>query len=448
MSTARRDARRLRGAALLAALVACATCTHGDITVLQPAAEGPGDTLALTILPGEAAAELGWTAGIPGATVIIAPSVKPRKDTPGDTATGPPIATLVTDSAGRVSVPDLPRGWYYVEVRRWLSDSERAHLAPGSDLIGFMTQQTIERGSDTVRVPGSHRQSLVISEWSGYPQWVPGPSGPYGGTIYDFGGYLELANNADTTVYLDGLAISVGAIDQEASSGGHCAAEESFDNDPDGVWVYYIDSLPGTGHDYPLAPGAVAVLATDGIDHRANSPQDGLDLSHASFEMTGEADVDNPSVPNSVVIGTNGFYGNGYTGHGMEFSLGVGPIIVVALPVDTMALPRGKWTPQSYYTLQRIPRDRILDVVVLSFVSDYFITSGFSYCQHQVNSDFDLTWPPWDLYTPPEGWRQGGQYSLQRKVAYTRSDGRRILQNTHSTEADFFVGHRTPFQLP
>ena len=58
----RKHGRRLCGAAVFAAaLVASAMCTHGEITVLEPAAKGPGDTLALTILPGEtqAAAALG-----------------------------------------------------------------------------------------------------------------------------------------------------------------------------------------------------------------------------------------------------------------------------------------------------------------------------------------------------------------------------------------------------
>jgi hypothetical protein len=450
----RRVARRLGGAAVLvAALVGNAMCSHGEITVVEPAAKPPGAALTLTILPGEsqAAAELGWKAGIPGAEVIIAPSVKPRPDTPGDTATGPALDTLMTDSAGQVSVADLAPGWYYVEVRRWLTDSELARLPPGEDLIGFMTQEVVERGSDTLYVPGSHRQALVISEWSGYPQWVPGPSGPYGGTIYDFGDYLELANNADTTVYLDGLVIGLFGIDIESTPPtGVCAQVEPFDNDPNGVWVYYMDSLPGTGHDYPLAPGAVAVIATDGIDHRADSPQDGLDLSRASFEFVGEWDPDNPGVPNTITIGVMGSYGGGDAlrgGHGMILDFGIGAGIVVGLPVDTASLPRAKRYPTSHWTLQRIPRDHVLDTFLVSFVAPPY-TDQYSYCPHQVNSFFDRSWPPWLLYTPPEGWRQGGQYSVQRKVAYTRADGRKILQDTRSTEADYFIGLRTPFELP
>lgn len=444
----RRNARRLGGLAALAAVTLCLTCKYGEVTVIEPAAKPPGSGLTLTILPGEtqAAAELGWTAGIPGAEVILAPSVKARPDTPGDTATGPPIAVLVSDSAGHVSVPDLPEGWYYVEVRRWLTDAERARLAPGGDLIGFMTQEVVERGSDTLYAAGSHRQSLVISEWSYYPEYIPGAA-----CCYYFGGYLELANNADTTVYLDGLVIGLFGIDLEsAPPTGVCTLLEPFDNDPNGVWVYYMDSLPGTGHDYPLAPGAVAVIATDGIDHRANSPQDGLDLSHANFEFVGTDDPDNPSVPNTVTIGVMGSFGEGDPiegGHGMILDFGVGTGIVVALPVDTKSLPTEKRLPTSDWTLQRIPGDHVLDTFLVSFVLPPY-TDQYTYCLHQVNSSFDRAWPPWELYTPPEGWRQGGQYSVQRKVAYTRPDGRKILQQTRSTQADFFVGLRTPFLLP
>ena len=438
-----RSARRLHGAALLAALVACATCTHGDITVVEPAAKGPGDTLALTIVPGEAGAELGWTAGIPGAEVIIAPSVKPNPDGPGDTATGPPIATLVTDSTGHARVPDLPSGWYYVEVRRWLTAAERARLAAGADLVGFATQQTVERGGGTLYVPGSHVHSLVVSEVSQQPEWDPA-----NGCCYEYGGYLELANNADTTVYLDGLVLGLfGANTESSVFPGRCAREEPADNDPNGIWVFQQDSHPGTGHDYPLAPGAVAVIATDAIDHRANSPTYGLDLSHANFEMAGFADVDNPAVPNSIPMGWND-RGNG-GGHGLIFDMGTAWGIVVALPVDTTSMPTRQYDPVGYgATMQRrIPADRILDAFLV-FWPD-LVNVWKEMCPHVVNSRFDsrpaaLLW----TYLPDGTWHALGGYSVQRSVAFVRPDGRKILQDTRSTEADFFVGLRTPFQLP
>jgi len=441
MSAAQRDGSWLRSAAVLAAVLACATCMHGEITVLEPGAKPPNDSFTLTVVPGEAAATLGWTAGIPGAEVILAPSVKPNPDGAGDTATGPPIDTLMTDSTGHVSVPNLPVGWYYVEVRRWLTDAERGRLAPGADLIGFATREVVERGNDTMYVPGSHRHSLVVSEVSQFPEWDP-----TNGCCYDYGGYLELANNSDTTVYLDGLVLGLFQADGESvPSTGRCAAWMPFNNDPDGVWVEYMDSLPGTGHDYPLAPGAVAVIATDAIDHRANSPTYGLDLTHANFEMAGTADADNPSVPNSIPIGPNGPYEGG--GHGLLFSMGNSWSVVVALPVDAASLPKALKYQEEHGWVERLPRDHVLDVFLVFYPG--IVTDYGNLCPILVNSAFDRRPAPLLWTQLPDGtWHTLGQYSIQRKVAFTRPDGRKILQDTRSTEADFYIGLRTPFTLP
>jgi len=66
-----------------------------------------------------------------------------------------------------------------------------------------------------------------------------------------------------------------------------------------------------------------------------------------------------------------------------------------------------------------------------------------------VNSRFDSHPAPLVLrYPPGVTWRVAGQYSVQRKVAYTRPDGRKVLQDTRSTEADYFQAQRTPFSLP
>jgi len=50
-------------------------------------------------------------------------------------------------------------------------------------------------------VPASRRKPLVISEWFFNTGRVPGVG------TYSYGGYIELYNNADTTVFLDGLRV-------------------------------------------------------------------------------------------------------------------------------------------------------------------------------------------------------------------------------------------------
>jgi len=420
---ARRPRHARRFALLAAGLLLCATCNYGEVTVVQPAAKGTS-ALTLTIQPdGEdaaVAAQLGWPSGIPGADVTVSPAA-------GDTAVGPPVAVLQTDSAGRLSVPDLPDSGYLVKVRRVLAPAEAARLAPSEDVVGFMARAVVRPGNVTLYAPASHRNSIVISEWSFHPEAIPNVGG------YTYGGYLELANNSDTTVYLDGLVVGEGIAPIQDYPLNPCATWEYLSNDPDGVWANRFDSLPGSGHTYPLAPGATAVIATDAIDHSLISP-DGLDLSHADFEGIGSADADNPQVPNTITLGPHSWF----LDHGILFWGVLSDVVFVALPVDTAALPTQLTPSGSPYA--RIPRAKILDVIALR--GNW---NGFTYpfCPHMVHSNFD--WRPAQLIVFE---LRGGPYSIQRKVAYTRADGRKILQDTRTSNADLFFGLRTPFQLP
>ena len=420
--------------AAAAALLVCAACNYGDVRVVEPAAKGQG-TLTLSIQPDPedtaVVRELGWSAGIPGAEVTVSPGN-------ADTATGAPLGVFQTDSTGTVKVPDLPDGSYFVAVRRLLTSAEVTRLAPTEDVIGFITQTVIKsaqgKGAVVVLVPTSRRRSIVISEWSHFEEWIPGVGGGY---VYS--GYTELANNSDTTVYLDGLVIGEGFIQPvDLNPPGTCAEDESFSNDPDGIWSRFFDSLPGTGHTYPLAPGATAVIAVDAIDHTGISPLEGLDLSHANFEFVGTSDADNPSVPNTISIGPYEYRG----GHGLFMNEVLDELEFIALPVDTVGLPK-QVLPGSGHTYERVPRARILDVIAM--ISTFQFTTPF--CPHPVNRNFDRYRTR--LFVRTVGSEpDAGRWSLQRKVAYTRADGRKILQHTRTSNADFFLGLRTPFQLP
>ena len=413
-------------------LVVCWTCNYGEVVVVEPAATGHGPlTLSFQVdgEDGAVARELGWSAGIPGAGITITAGG-------GDTAVGPPVATLQTDSMGRVSVSDLPDGDYFVAVRRLLTPAEAARLTPGEDVVGFLAQAVLSRGANTVFVPASRRHSLVISEWSFFGEPIPGVGG------YDFGGYLELENNSDTTVYLDGLVIGLGVRIADDNVPGGCAAWAYLTNDPEGIWSQMFDSLPGTGHTYPLAPGAVALIATDAIDHSTITPE-GLDLSHANFAFVGDADAVNPNVPNTASIGIRPYW----FGHGLILNGGIATVVFVSLPVDTAALPKTEAGPSDgTYALgiERIPRAGILDAMTIFWPG---LTAYGPLCPQLVNAAFDRRQAPLDI-SHVDGEGDAGRWSIQRKVAYTRPDGRKILQHTRTTDADFFLGLRTPFQLP
>jgi len=418
--------------AAIAGIAICWTCNYGEVTVVSPAPHGPGTlTLSVQVDPEDTAVarKLGWGGHIPAAEVTVTAGG-------GDTAVGPPVATVQTDSAGMVSVPDLPDGSYFVQVRRLLTATEAAQLAPTDDVIGFMGQAVVARGGVTVSIPASRRRSVVISEWAFQPQWIPAVS-----AWYYFGGFLELANNADTTVYLDGLVIGEGFIQAFDLPSPHtCAEAESYSNDPNGIWARFFDSIPGTGHTHPLAPGAVAVIATDAIDHSAVVPG-GLDLSHADFDFVGTSDVVNPTVPNTISLGPEDYL----FGHGLFLNEELAEVVFVAMPVDTSGLPK-QWTAIQGNEYERMPRARVLDAIALLSPHQY-TTSPL--CPHLVHSNFDRYrggFAPIGAFTL--GGNPEGLYSVQRKVAYTRADRRKILQHTRTTDADFFYGLRTPFQLP
>jgi len=430
VSTPIRPRRPLRPTSLaLVALgvLACLTCNYGEVRIVEPAAKGQG-TLTLGIQPDPedtaVARELGWGAGIPAAEVTVSPGN-------ADTATGPPVAVLQTDSAGAANVPDLPDGQYLVEIRRLLTSAEVARLTAGEDVIGFFAKTVVKRGRVTVPTPASRRHSVVISEWS-FQDLYAGQ----GLIWYPYGGFLELANNSDTTVYLDGLVIGLGLAVSDESVWNYCEMFEAWSDDPDGIWTHWFDSLPGTGHTYPLAPGAVAVIATDAIDHSA-IVSGGLDLSHADFEFIGESDADNPTVPNSIRLGPE----PDRLGHGLILSQTLDAVVFVALPLDTSALPR-QMLPRTDRVYFRVPRARIVEAI--SLLTTYQIP--YPLCPRLVNPNFDRYRARLMVDEP---WAPGaGLHSVQRKVAYIRADGRKILQHTRTTNADFFWGLRSPGQLP
>jgi hypothetical protein len=407
-----------------ASIALCASCNYGEVVVVQPAAAGHGPlTLSIQVDPEDSAVarELGWTRGIPGAEVTISPA-------DADTAKGPPVAALESDNAGGVSIGDLPDGHYIVEVTRLLAPAETAKLTAPGDVVGFMAYAVVERVEDILLVPGSHRRSIVISEWAFEPEWERNPL-----QMYFYGGFLELTNNSDTTIYLDGLVVGDGYAKDSDLRPGWCAASEFVTTDPDGVWARFLDSVPGTGRDHPLAPGASVVIATDGIDHSGIVPG-GLDLSHADFEFIGDADVDNPGVPNMVDLTVKYW---AYMPHGLVSGYFTHLVVIsfVALPLDTASLLH---TPTNDYV--RIPRGRLLDVVA----SRAAYIFEWPECPDIVHPNFDRQPARFkvDSRLLPEA------LSGHRKVALTRSDGRKILQDTRSGMADFFRGPRTPGRLP
>jgi hypothetical protein len=405
----------LAGTATLWLVAACGGST--DIITPPPP---PTTGFTLSVLPNSedlaTATALGWQTGIPGAAVTLIPentSIAPR--------------SFTSSAQGTVTIPDLAAGDYVVEATRWLTAAELATLPPGDDGYGFTTQYSLRVGTASpgvqLSVPASRRKSLVISEWFFNTGRVPGV-GSYG-----YGGYLELYNNADTTVFLDGIRIGEAYSIDVVLPYASCAEQATVKADPGFLWSGRWERFPGTGRDTPLGPGKTVVVATDAIDHRPLVP-DGLDLSSADFEFAGFADVDNPAVPNMINDGLR----SDQRGHGFIADIGVS-VMFIAAPLDLQGLPtrRGPGTTLDYLGFSR---GLVLDVVALR---EQWV-SATPECLPIVHPQFDRETERLMNSVYGAGYKE----SVQRHVRSIPGVAHPILQATRSTRADFFNGPRSP----
>ena len=210
----------LSGVILLGSAVLTACDTPG-LTFVDPdtGAAGPEDTpdaVHVQLEDSALAAALGWTQGVPNAEVQVHRFIDPfRPD------------TLYTDSVGHALLPnDLLAGDYRVAALRVLTADEAA--ATGGTIRAFGDGFAHRLPADTVKLrlgvdqPGS----LVFSEiYHG------------GGTqdiSYRWDQFVELYNNADTTVYLDGVLY--GSAYGHIGSGDPCEESRAWREDPLGLW--------------------------------------------------------------------------------------------------------------------------------------------------------------------------------------------------------------------
>ena len=347
---------------------------------------------------------LGWNGGIPGVEVTL---------TSLDSANVAPQVLQSSDS-GTLVLDQLSAGRYFVSGVRWLADSEKAKLAAGDDAVGFVTGFGLTTASATARMPvqmvASRRGTLHFTEWAMLPAEDPALGG------YFYGGYVVIANNSDSTIYLDGMLLGVATSQAFEINGAPCADRIAFYSDPAGLWSAWIYQFPGTGRDYPIGPGEHKMIATDAIDHRPIIA-DGYDLRHADFEFLSYSDADNPAVPNLASVGLREPVG----GHGPYG--GDADVWYLVLPTDLSSLPEGT-LPYTSSKFLRIPADHLLDVITHLLLYNY----AYPLCGTYVH-------PRFDRKTPQVLSNYMYGFSIQRLRTGPNRDG--PYQWTRSTSADF-----------
>ncbi|UCC71251.1 MAG: DUF4876 domain-containing protein [Gemmatimonadota bacterium] len=435
---------RLRAGLLLCCLPFLSMACEHATTLIDPLA---GDSI-----PGDGTvqrAALTITITVTGADSVLASAVGSAGGVLGDaevtlersgSTEGPRSA--VTDAAGTVRFEDLLPGTYAVSALRVLTVEEVARFgSEDADVNAFGGGEyvTVEAPSTeaVVSALAGRRGSLVISEHFGS---MPSLSESGGWPSYDYGHFLELYNNSDTTIYLDGKVIVLGFTgllfdlpDQP------CTISEKWRTDPEGIRARFFEAFPGSGRDYALAPGEAVVVATDAVDHRQFHPEL-HDLSRADFEFIGSSDVDNPGVPNMVNIGLYEFAAD-YYGHGLMLRSVGGIVILVAEPLVVSGLPVDYIPASTRPEIRRIPGAKVLDVFSSIFTPERQAGSSLRHCGQNVHESFD---------------RQGARlldyellHSEQRRVHGMLPDGRVILQRTKTSSRDFHARRQaTPGRVP
>jgi len=415
---------RPRSVCSLAFVLVLAACGGGGTTIVNPPPPPPtGFRVTLTPHPEDlvVAQALGWTGGIPGAEVTL---------TPADSTA--PTRTMTSSSAGEANFGEIPSKDYILEVRRWLNATEAARVPSSEAVTGWAARERIAVAAgtslQTVAVPANRRRSLVISEWSFNVELIPGVA------IYDLGGFLELYNNADTTVFLDGLVIAEGYNVGNDYPLFPCASLAHFNDDPLGVWTRFFVRFPGSGRQHPVLPGQAVVVATDAIDHRQIFPE-GTDLSHAGYEFRGPSDVDNPAAIDVEDIGIV----KHSEGHGLIF-FGLDVVTILSLPLDVPNLVRHP-TSNGLSEYARIPKDKVLDVL---WVRSNYAGNECPECPRVVNAAFDRA----GSRARGTDETTEGDFSLSRRVALLLPSGNRVLQHSRSGFADFVRTSKSPGAIP
>ena len=338
--------------------------------------------------------------------------------------------TTTADASGVATVSDLLPGGYTIGVVRTFTATEAQALATGGvevDALGGARGVSVAAPSTstTVAPNAGRRGSLVISELTASRRFAQGV-----GDYFNWQ-WVELYNNSDTTIYLDGKTLL------KAFPGGYdypnfpCSRYEDIRRDSLGIWGRFLYQFPGPGSSHPLPPGGIATLAVDALDHRP-IVENTFDLTFAPFEFRGSGDANNPEAADMLSIGPSDASGilGGFLLHENR------EVIAIAEFVDPRSLPT-RFIPGTTITLVRLPAERILDVAVHRRV----LQESYPPCgESSVHPRFDRQ--DAHLLTDYD------TRSMQRRVLRTLPDGRKILQRTGTSSRDFEAATPTPFAIP
>lgn len=328
------------------------------------------------------------------------------------------VKTANTDNNGNALFTDVLPGTYTIAASRSLSETEAQSLTginSAVTLSGVQNNAVVVSGQNptfVIQLQGSAIGNLLIKE-----VYYTGSRTPSSGTYFS-DQFVEIYNNATDTIYLDSLCIG----DAYGNSGliNPSSQPTPFANDQQHVYLSSIWQIPGTGKQYPLAPGSSIIIAQDGVNHQdpTLNPASPVDLSAADWETYNERpdnrDADAPGVPNLRRV---------YFTGGFDWLITVfGPGLVIfkgdsaQLVTQTEVIPGSSLAPRI-----KVPVTQIIDG--FEALKD---GSSASYKRIPVGVDAGFVFAD-DTYN---------QQSFRRKTS-TTINGRRVLQDNNNSTVDF-----------
>lgn len=235
--------------------------------------------------------------------------------------------------------------------------------------------------------------------------------------IYNEDGYVELYNNSDRPIYIDGVSIS--ETWQVTSHPKGVFFPEYLGTDI--VTPGFIFTFPGSGREHKLEPGQSVIMAENALNHKAINPGSPVDLSHADFEMLDNDwhDTDTPEVPNMITYFTftatvTDFHNRGWKGW-LIWKVDKPMPEFLAEHIADVTTPSGAGKK-----IYEVPSRYILDGVISAPPTGprcrplpVHIDVGYTYCS-----------------------KNNIAKTIRRKVA-KKVGGRYILQDTNNSSVDF-----------
>ena len=179
-----------------------------------------------------------------------------------------------------------------MEITRALSSDEVARAGTSVKVVAGGRWLAAPRAAVLeVALTPNQRNGLVFSEVALTP-----PPGWEIGDSYHGAKYIELFNNSDQILDPDGMILGFGWYFWRDYDGWPCTLSVPFRTDPNGIWARSAARFPGSGHEYPMAPGATVVVAKSAIDH-TSVHRSLSDLSTAEFRVPNRRSREQPERP-------------------------------------------------------------------------------------------------------------------------------------------------------